>query len=139
MEFSEKVKTLRKSANLTQDALARKLEITTRTLQKYEAGECQPQTSAIIFKLAEIFGVDLSYFKDDKADFVIEAGELFGTKGKRQAQLLIEQTNALFAGGELDEVDQEAFFKSIADIYFDSKQKAKKYTPKKYLKDEDSK
>lgn len=136
MTFAEKVKNLRKASGLTQDAMARKLEITTRTLQKYEAGDCYPKTSSILMNMAEKFNVDLSYFMDDKDEFIVEAGEQYGSKGQRQARLLVEQAGALFAGGELAEEDQEAFFKSIADIYFDSKRRAKKYTPKKYLKDE---
>jgi transcriptional regulator with XRE-family HTH domain len=136
MEFSDKIKALRKSANLTQDSLAKKLNITCRTLQKYEAGICLPQSSSIIFKLAEIFEVEPTYFFDEKEGFLVEVAERYGTKGQRQAQQIIEQTSALFAGGDLESADEEAFLKSITKIYFDSKEKAKKYTPKKYLKDE---
>ena len=136
MEFSDKIKAMRKAANLTQDGLAKKLEVTTRTLQKYEAGECLPQKSSIIFKLAELFEVEPSYFLGDKEDFFIEVGERYGTKAQRQAQLIIAETSALFAGGELESGDEEAFLKSITEIYFDSKEKAKKFTPQKFLKDE---
>jgi hypothetical protein len=55
--------------------------------------------------------------------FVEKAQAEYGLSGKKQAQRLIEQAQALFAGGELDDEDKEAFLQSISDIYFDSKRR----------------
>ena len=41
---------------------------------------------------------------------------------------------ALFEGGELPDEDKDEFFRAITEIYFDAKEKNKKYTPKKYRK-----
>ena len=45
-----------------------------------------------------------------------------------------EQTTALFAGGELSEEEQAAFFKEMEALFLDAKTDAKKFTPKKYLR-----
>ncbi len=45
----------------------------------------------------------------------------------------LEQTAAMFAGGEREEEDQIAFLNEIQTFYLDSKKRAKKYTPKKFL------
>ena len=42
----------------------------------------------------------------------------------------------MFAGGELSDEDKTALMDEIQMLYLDSKMRAKKYTPKKYLKDE---
>ena len=54
----------------------------------------------------------------------------------KQAQQILEQSAAMFAGGELSDEDKTAFMDEIQMLYLDSKMRAKKYTPKKYLKDE---
>ena len=41
----------------------------------------------------------------------------------------------MFAGGELSDDDKTAFMDEIQMLYLDSKKRAKKFTPKKYLKD----
>ena len=71
----------------------------------------------------------------EEETFVTEAAEQYGLRGERQAQRIIEQTAALFAGGELTDEDKTAFMDEIQMLYLDSKERAKKFTPKKYRKD----
>ena len=42
----------------------------------------------------------------------------------------------MFAGGELSDEDKTSFMDEIQLLYLDSKMRAKKFTPKKYLKNE---
>jgi len=42
----------------------------------------------------------------------------------------------MFAGGGLSDEDKTAFMDEIQTLYLDSKKRAKKYTPKKYLKED---
>ena len=53
--------------------------------------------------------------------FLGEAESKYGKSGKAQAKQIIENAQALFAGGELEEEDKEAFFRAITELYFDSK------------------
>lgn len=59
--------------------------------------------------------------------------EQFGNRGAKQAQQILEQAAAMFAGGELSDEDKTAFMDEIQSLYLDSKRRAKKFTPKKYL------
>ena len=52
----------------------------------------------------------------------------------RGAAQLLHQTATLFAGGELSDDDKLAFVTEIQQLYLDSKERAKKFTPKKYWK-----
>ena len=53
-------------------------------------------------------------------------------KDPKQAQMILEQTAAMFAGGDLSDEDQIEFLNEIQTLYLDSKKRAKKFTPKKY-------
>ena len=69
----------------------------------------------------------------EEESFITEAAEQYGSRGARQAQQILEQAAAMFAGGELTDEDKTAFMDEIQTLYLDSKKRAKKFTPKKYL------
>jgi len=140
MKFGDKLRLQRKKINLTQEGLSEVLGITNRTLGNYENGVSHPQNRKIYFKLAKVFNVDVNYFLTEDEEFLTAAAESYGNRGQRQARELLQQTAALFAGGELSEKDQLAFQLEMQEIFFESKNMArKKYTPKKYRKDNDGK
>lgn len=88
-------------------------------------------------KLAEIFDVSVDYLRTENEEFITDAKERFGSRGEAQAKSILEQTQQLFAGGSLSEDDEIAFLREMQRIYLDSKERAKKYTPKKYLRSND--
>ena len=75
-------------------------------------------------------------FLSENASFITEASEQFGNRGAKQAQQILEQAAAMFAGGSLSDEDKIAFMDDMQMLYLDSKRRAKKYTPKKYLKED---
>ena len=67
--------------------------------------------------------------------FVVRATEQYGSRGKKQAQDLIDDMSGLFAGGTLSPQDEDALMKALQDIYWEAKARnIEKYTPKKYKK-----
>lgn len=134
MKFGEKLKKERIHLSLTQQEIADKLGVSLRTYTNYENAEKHPRNRDVYVKLAEIFGVDVNYLLTENEEFSIQAYSQYGAKGMREAQEILDQTNALFAGGDLSDDDRDKFFQVMTEIYFDSKEKAKKYTPKKYRK-----
>ena len=60
IEFSVKLKELRKQRGVKQTDMAKYLNINTRHYQRYEAGEVDPPTSTTI-ALADYFNVSLDY------------------------------------------------------------------------------
>lgn len=93
----------------------------------------------MIISLSGALNVGTDYFLTDdelqqiqeQDEFLDQAGKQYGNRGKAQARRLLDQTSALFAGGDLSAEDKEAFFQTMTEIYFDAKAKAKKYSPKK--------
>lgn len=136
MTFGEKVKNLRKTKGLSQTQLAEAIGVTNRAVRSWEVEGRYPKQHDLYYKLADILSCDISYLMTEGESFITEATEQYGSRGAKQAQQILEQAAAMFAGGELSDEDKIAFMDEIQMLYLDSKQRAKKFTPKKYLKDE---
>lgn len=136
MTFGEKVKTLRTTKKMSQAQLAQELSVALRTVSGWENQNRYPKKRELYQNLADILGCDISYLMSEEESFITEASEQYGSRGAKQAQQILEQAAAMFAGGELSDEDKTAFMDEIQMLYLDSKMRAKKYTPKKYLKDE---
>ena len=134
MTFGEKVKTLRTTKKMSQAQLAQELGVALRTVSGWENQNRYPKKRELYQNLADILGCDISYLMSEEESFITEASEQYGSRGAKQAQQILEQAAAMFAGGELSDEDKIAFMDEIQMLYLDSKQRAKKFTPKKYLK-----
>lgn len=135
MTFSEKVKTARLELGLTQTQLAEKVDISLRTVTAYEKGEKSPRAGTML-RLAKALGVSVKFLSNDdcenpledieKDGFIEEARELYGSKGARDISSLLDENQALFAGGELSEEQKDEFFQAIMAAYLTCKEEAKK-------------
>ena len=56
MNFSEKLLTLRKAKNLTQEQLAEKLDVSRQSISKWESGQAVPEMEKIV-ALSVVFDV----------------------------------------------------------------------------------
>lgn len=134
MTFGEKVKTLRTTKKMSQAQLAQELGVALRTVSGWENQNRYPKKRELYQNLADILGCDISFLMSEEESFITEVSEQYGSRGAKQAQQILEQAAAMFAGGELSDEDKTAFMDEIQMLYLDSKQRAKKFTPKKYLK-----
>lgn len=131
MTFGEKLKKLREEKKLSQTALADMLGISMRTIQNYESGKGLPRKTATVSAICNIFNIPSDYLINEQESFILQANEKYPRDGKKEAEILISQLGGLFAGGELKEEDKDKVFKAITDLYFDAKEKNKKYKRKK--------
>ena len=133
MKFGEKVKKLRKELKLSQSDLAAKIGVSARSVAAYEAGTSYPRYKETYEALAAALGVDVNYLRTEEEEFLEEVGQQFGSRGQRQATAILSEARELFAGGELSDEDKLAFLTEMQQLFLDSKQRAKRFTPKKYL------
>lgn len=61
--IGQKIKNKRKELNLTQEYLAKELNISRQAVSKWEKEISEPSMENLV-KLSEIFGVDIGYFKN---------------------------------------------------------------------------
>ena len=67
MRLSEKILTLRKQHNISQEQLAEKLNVSRQAISKWETGESQPDIENIL-RLSGIFGVSTDYLLKDNTE-----------------------------------------------------------------------
>lgn len=139
MTFGEKIRSLRKGKKMSQQELASMVGVSYRTIRSWEVEGRYPKQNILYQKLADALQCDVSYLMNENASFITEASEQFGNRGAKQAQQILEQAAAMFAGGSLSDEDKIAFMDDMQMLYLDSKRRAKKYTPKKYLTEDSNK
>ena len=137
--IGDKVRFLRKSRNMTLAALPRASGLSDRAIRYIENNERTPGVDAVR-KLAAALDVSTDYFMEEdifmqelhKEEVLAQARDKYGSRGMAQARKVYESARALYAGGRLNEEERDAFRDLMMEMFFDSKEEAKKYTPKKY-------
>lgn len=133
--FSQKVKAAREALRLNQQQLADLVGVSKRSVAAYETTDTKPR-GVISRKLAAALQVSVDYLLNDeisdpkrgieKAPFVEEAREKYGSRAANEIDALLEQNAALFAGGSLDQEAKDAFFEAIMKAYLTCKEEARK-------------
>ena len=140
MTFSEKIKARREELRLNQEQLADLCGVSRRTIISCETTERKPYASTVR-KIAAGLGVTVYYLEHDEVDdpqagieqepYVEEARVKYGKKGAEEMARVLEQNEALFAGGILSEEQKDMFFEAVSRAYFSNKQHAReKFGPK---------
>ena len=135
MKFGEKVKKLRKRMKLTQPELGQKIGVSGRSIASYEAGTSYPRTARTYEALAAVLGVDVDDLRTENEIFLEDVGQQYGSRGQRQAMAILAEARQLFAGGDLSEEDKLEFVTEMQQLFLDSKERSKKFTPKRYRRD----
>lgn len=131
MLFGDRLRKLREDAGMTQVDLGKKVGISERVIGYYESNNRFPRKQETLQKFAEVFHVSVDFLVGSDNAFINQAGKQYGYPGKKQAQDVLNDINALFAGGELPEEDRDEFFRMVTEMYFDAKKNNKKYRRKK--------
>jgi transcriptional regulator with XRE-family HTH domain len=139
MLFGDKIKELRNLADMSQQELANKTSLSLRSIQNYESNQRYPKDVAILNKLCIALNTTIEELMKEEDNFIQEATSKYGTRGKKDAKILVEELSGLFAGGELNEDDKDKVFRAITEMYWKAKDNNKKYTPNKYKKNSESK
>ena len=137
MNFSEKVRVLRKRCELTQEEFGERIGVKVRSVAYYENDGRHPDDE-VLERIADLFDVTVDFLKDDTQSvmltkeelFIMDAKDKYGYKGASEAKQTIQKVKGLMAGGDLDDTSKNAFFEVMQEIYFDAKERAKKYGQK---------
>ena len=139
--IGEKIKDRRESLGITQPVLSERTGITVRSISKYETGITTPR-GCNLKKLAAALDVSEAYlitpnadnpeFGKEEAPYVDAVRDTYGQKAGTDMQMLLSQTVAMFAGGEIPQADKDSFFKAVEQAYVLTKRVAsKKYNSHK--------
>ena len=133
MNFEDRLKQYRENKGWTQAELGEKSGISSRMIQRYEAGTSRPRWDAAE-KIATALEVPVSDLLGQSGMLVAEAADKGGAKSAREMSKLVEEVVGMFAGGSLPKEDRDAYMAAISKAYFESNEENKKYTPKKHRK-----
>ena len=136
MTFGEKVRELRIKNGYSQEELAEMTGVTKRTVRNWETGGKYPRNQALYTALASALGCNEEYLRGEQELFMTKAAEVYGTRGQQQAQAFLDSTLAMFAGGGLSPEDIDMIGKHFMEMFWEAKENARKFTPKKYADDE---
>ena len=135
MTFGEKLRESRVKKGMTQSELAKAANLGLNTISNYESGKTYPKKREIYETLASLLDTSADYLRNENEEFITEATEKYGYRGKQQADQLVQQIGGLFAGGELSDDERDGVMKALQDIYWECKaENREKYTPKKFKK-----
>lgn len=132
MTFGEKVRELRTRKGYSQKELAELTGVTRRTVRNWETEGKYPRNQALYAALASALGCSEEYLRGEQELFLSQASEKYGTRGRQQAQAFLDSTRAMFAGGDLSPEDIDMIGKHFMEMFWEAKENAKKFTPKKY-------
>ena len=90
MTFGEKVQNLRKAKNMSQTQLADAIGVSLRTVRGWEIEGRYPKQHDFYQRLSDVLGCDVSYLTTEGESFITEATEQYGSRGAKQAQLILE-------------------------------------------------
>ena len=133
MKFGEKLRALREEKGLSQTELGKRVGVSLRTIRGYEVDGRYPKQRGLYGKLALVLGVDESYLINEGEAFVLNAADVYGSRGKKGAEKLVTELSGLFAGGQMAEEDMDEMMLALQEAYWMAKKNNKKYTPRKYL------
>lgn len=128
MRFGEKIRELRRILGYTQKDLGEALGVSTRTIVSYENGKSYPKQRKVYNKMAELFEVPVNYLLVENDEEVAVDKEVPSTETRSiqaQAQQLIDQASAMFAGGSLSEEDKDAVMRALQEAYWDARSEGK--------------
>ncbi|WPK12291.1 helix-turn-helix transcriptional regulator [Lysinibacillus louembei] len=136
--FSERLKKLRKSKNLSQYELADRLGFSRGKLANYEQGTREPDFSTLEL-IAKFFDVSTDYLLgvgSSKTEYDNKA-EKDIAKRLKQFEADLENSDGLaFDGEPLSDEAKESLLESMELLLRQTQRINKKYTPKKYRNDE---
>ncbi len=134
MEIGDKIKLSRRKSGITQKELAKRIGVTTRSIQYYEGNIRKPQSTEIIIKLAAALGEEINYFLSDNEISIMQANEMlirhpdknYSDSPKMRTKKLLEEARLLLGSNDFSEEDKDSFFRAFSEIYFESKNYNKK-------------
>ncbi len=125
MEFGEKIRTVRSELGISQSELAKRSQLSLRSIQNYESGQRHPANIAIVKRIGDVLGVSYEYLLDDTAKYVIDAANRAGKDAADDIDRLLSDIQGFFAGGRLSQKDKDKVMRAINEIYWESKEAVK--------------
>ena len=130
--FGNRLKSLRKTKNLTQEELAKLLNVAKGTVSNWENENRFPDKD-MLNKIADTFKVSMDYLlgRTNEEKLTIATPNIT-KKDIKDHNTFMEDAKALFMNDDVAEEDLEKIYRDISELYWEAKEiNKKKYGKKK--------
>ena len=124
MSFGGRVRELRKSKHLSQNALAKIAGVSPRTIFGYEAGTTYPRTASTLNRLAEALGVTSEALADNTHPLKSLANIPGNQSAETQCQMITQQAVSLLLDDHLPDAQKDDMVQAILDAYWESRRRS---------------
>lgn len=123
----EKFALLLKSRNVSAAAVSKATKISPSTLSEWKSGKYTPKMDKMQ-KIADYFGVDVSYFSDENEQNTTPQEN---KKIPKDLKRILEDEEITLNGRMMSVEDKEKIYKVIEAMYWDAKEQNKRKKPAK--------
>ena len=124
MSFGGRVRELRKSKHLSQNALAKIAGVSPRTIFGYEAGTTYPRTADILNRLADVLGVTSEELVDGTPSLESFAFIRADHSMTTQARIVTQQAVSMLLEDYLSDTQKDEMAQAIMDAYWESRRRS---------------
>lgn len=121
MDFSEKLRTLRMDRNMSQTELAKRLQVSRRTVNSWEHEGRRPKDRKIYESLSAIFECPVEYLLNDRNGLVADVYEQFGMSRTRISKTLLLDIQAYFMSDSISEEEKDTLMFAVHEAYIEAK------------------
>ena len=117
MNFGEKIRTLRKDQNLSQTELAKRLQVSRRTVCSWENEGRFPKERHLIDSLARILDCPAEYLLSEQPGIVSDVYEKFGNRRSYIFRNILLDVEAYFTSNHISQEEKDTFMFAIHEAY----------------------
>ena len=121
MDFGEKLRTLRRDRNISQTELAKRLQVSRRTINSWEHEGRRPQDRKLYESIADIFECPLEYLLNDKNGLVSDVYEQFGMSRTHISKTILLDIQAYFMSDSISDEEKDTLMFAIHEAYIDAR------------------
>ena len=134
MDFSEKLHTLRKDKNLSQEELARQLHVSRRTINSWEHEGRHPKDLRIYDSLSRILECPREYLLSDRPGLVSDVYENFGMNRKHISKNILLDVQAYFMSNSISDEEKDTLMFAIHEAYIEARKASSDSWKKRRIK-----
>ena len=117
MNFGEKIRTLRKDQNLSQTELAKRLQVSRRTVCSWENEGHFPKERHLIDSLAKILDCPVEYLLTEQPGIISDVYEKFGNRRSYISKNILLDVEAYFTSNYISQEEKDTFMFAIHEAY----------------------
>lgn len=134
MDFGDKLHSLRKERNMSQTELAKRLQVSRRTINSWEHESRHPKKREIYESLACIFECPIEYLLSDKPGLVADVYESFGSNRFSISKDILLDVQAYFMSDSINTEEKDTLMFAIHEAYIEARKDSSQTWKKRKIK-----